>query len=86
MADAEPPDDLIQARRDFLAADAELARLAAAAPRTVVENGVVVGADAELSTAMDAVREQQRCLAEFIAGHPWITSSAGHGMVIGPSQ
>jgi hypothetical protein len=58
-----------------LAAEAELSRLAAAAPRAVVKDGVVIGADTELNARMAAVREEQRCLAEFIASHAWITAS-----------
>ena len=71
MADDTPPDELVQARRAFMAADAELARLARLAPTPVIENGVV-NTDAELNAKMNAVREEMRRLAEFIDGHDWI--------------
>lgn len=63
------------ARRAFLAADAELTRLAAAAPKTMIENGTVVGVDVELRERMDALREQLRVQAETINSHPRITGS-----------
>ena len=75
MADAEPPQELIQARRAFLAADAELSRLAAAAPSPFGPDGRVVGADPDLAQQMNAVRGEMQRLALFISGHPWITGS-----------
>ncbi len=75
MADDTPPEDLVQARRAFLAADAELSRLAAAAPSCLAEDGSVVGADPQFAALMEAQRETMRQKAEFIAGHRWMTSS-----------
>jgi len=75
MADDTPPPKLVQARRAFLAADAELARLAAAAPSSLAEDGSVVGADPEFTALMEVQRETMREKAEFIAGHEWMTSS-----------
>lgn len=74
MADAEIPDELVQARRAFLAADAELSRLAAEAP-SCLQDGVVVGADPQFAALMEAQRETMRQKAAFIAGHEWMTGS-----------
>lgn len=71
MADDGIPEELVTARRAFRAADDELARLVRLAPKPVIVNGVVVGADAELNARMNAVREELRRLAEFIAGYDW---------------
>jgi len=68
MADDTPPDELVQARRAFMAATA---------PKTTVESGAVV-ANAELNAKMNAVREELRRLAEFIAGHAWIRDNGVH--------
>lgn len=70
MADDMPPEDLVTARRAFLAADAELGGLARLAPKPVIDHGVV-STDAELN----AVRGEMQRLALFISGHDWITSS-----------
>ena len=75
MADDTPPEDLVKARRAFLAADAELARLAAAAPSAFAENGAVVGVDPQHTALMETQREAMRQKAEFIASHAWMTSS-----------
>ena len=73
MADDMPPEDLVAARRAFLAADAELSRLARLAPKPVIDHGVV-NTDAELNAKMDAVRGEMQRLALFISGHAWIAS------------
>lgn len=36
---------------------------------------MLVGLDAELNARMNAVREELRRLAEFIAGHDWIRNN-----------
>ena len=73
--DMTPPADLVAARRDFLAADAELTRLAGLAPKPVIEDGRVVNADAELNAQMNQVRTEAARLAAFIADHPWMRAS-----------
>jgi len=75
MPDAEPPQDLVDARRAFLAADAELSRLAAGAPSAFGPDGRVAGVDPTLAERMDAVRGEMQRLALFISGHAWITGS-----------
>ncbi len=75
MADDTPPDELVTARRDFLAADAELSAIAAEAPSTFAEDGSVLGADPELAARMNAVRARMQQLALFIAGHDWLSQA-----------
>jgi hypothetical protein len=72
MADDTPPEDLVTARRDFIAADAELSALAAEAPSVFAEDGSIVGAEPELAARMNAVRARMQQLALFIAGHDWL--------------
>jgi hypothetical protein len=56
MADQTPPAELVAPRREFMAADVELSRLAAQAPGAFAEDGTVRPADPELSARMGAVR------------------------------
>lgn len=75
MADDTPPPELVQARRDFVAADAELSVLAAEAPSVFAEDGSVRGADPQSAERMNAVRERMQQLALFIAGHDYLTGA-----------
>jgi hypothetical protein len=68
MADDTPPPELVQARRDFVAADAELAALAAGAPSAIAQDGRVVGVDPELAARMAAVHAGAR-IARFRGPH-----------------
>jgi hypothetical protein len=76
MADDTPPPELVQARRDFMAADAELAALAAGAPSAIAQDGRVVGVDPELAARMAAVHARMQQLALFIVGHDWLGQAA----------
>ena len=76
MANDTPPPELAQARCDLMAADAELAALAAGAPSAIAQDGRVVGVGPELAAPMAAVHARMQQLAPLIADHDWLGQAA----------
>lgn len=58
-----------------MAADAELAAIAAEAPGAFAEDGSVVGADPEFAARMNVVRARMQQLALFISDHGWLSGA-----------
>lgn len=71
MADPEFPADLLQAQRDYYAADAEVERLASALPSSL---DVVVGAAVvsdEQRAELTAARARRLDLVDLLYGHEY---------------
>jgi hypothetical protein len=75
MADQTPEAELVAARREFMAADVELSRLAAEAPSAFAEDGAVRPADPDVSARIDVVRARMQGLALFISAHAWLSQA-----------
>lgn len=66
MSDQTPPADLVQAKRDFLAAAAHEAHIARTLPSVFAEDGTVREINPEHRAALNTVRTEQQRLALLI--------------------